>query len=84
VLPDKSKIAMSSTDHDIAFYQQSYYEKRYKAVIINDILRKKYKNDMEGFYDESKKPLDFDFKNNDIEEELLPIYKSSKTWKEFF
>ena len=43
-----------------------------------------YTKDMEGFYDTSKKPLHFDFKNNDIEEELLPLYISSENWKEFF
>jgi len=84
ILPDKSKIAMSSTDHDIAFYQKSYYEKRYGAVLINDMLRKKYIDDMKGFYDSSKKPKLFDFKNHDIEEELLPLYNISENWKEFF
>ena len=83
-LPDESKIAMSSTDHDIAFYQQSYYEKRYGAILINDTLREEYNNDIKGFNDPSKKPIIFDFKNNEIEKELLPLYNSSKTWKEFF
>ena len=84
MLPDGTKIAMNSTEHDMAFYQKSYYEKRYGAILINDRLMEQYTKDMEGFYDTSKKPLHFDFKNNDIEEELLPLYISSENWKEFF
>ena len=83
-LPDGRTIAMSSTDHDIAFYQQSYYEKRYGAILINSELRKDYNKDIKKFEDPSRKPERFDFKNNDIEKELLPLYNSSKNWKEFF
>lgn len=84
ILPDNSKIAMNSTDHDIAFYQKSYYEKRYGAILINDTLREEYTKDMKGFYEAAKKPLEFDFKSREIEEELVPLYNSSDNWKEFF
>lgn len=84
VLPDGQKIAMNSTDHDIAFYQKSYYEKRYGAVLINSDFKKDYDEDIEAFSDKTKKPLLFDFKNNDIEKELMPLYTSSETWKDFF
>ena len=83
-LPDGKKIAMSATDHDIAFYQQSYYERRYGAILMNPIIQKEYDEDMKGFYDISKKPLLFDFKNKDIEDELVPLYDNSVTWKAFF
>lgn len=84
MLPENSKIAMNATDHDIAFYQQSYYEKRYGAILLNDSLNEEYNKDMKGFYDTSKKPPIFDFKSREIEDELLPFYNSSKNWKEFF
>lgn len=84
MLPDGQKIAMNATDHDIAFYQQSYYEKRYNASIINDKIKEEYENNIKGFYDKEKKPLLFDFKNKDIKEELMPLYNSSETWKDFF
>ena len=84
VLPDERLIEISSTDHDIAFYQKSYYEKRYKAELLNNTLQKKYKENIKNFDDPSKKPLLFNFENNDIEKELLPLYNSSTTWKEFF
>lgn len=84
VLPDGQKIAISSTDYDMAFYQQSYYEKRYGAELINSVFKKDYKEDIKAFNDKTKKPLVFDFKNKDIKEELMPLYSSSETWKEFF
>lgn len=83
-LPNGRLIAMNSTEHDIAFYQQSYYEKRYKAELLNNTLQKNYKENIKNFDDPSKKPLEFNFENNDIEKELLPLYNSSTTWKEFF
>ena len=39
---------------------------------------------MKGFNEASKKPILFDFKSNEIKEELMPLYNSSVTWKEFF
>jgi len=84
ILPDDKKVAMNATDHDIAFYQQSYYEKRYGAVLIDAKLNEEYENDKKRFIDKAKKPPLFDFMNNDIEKELMPLYSSSETWKEFF
>jgi hypothetical protein len=84
ILPDGQSIAMSSTDHDLAFYQKSYYEKRYTAILIDEFVKERYYNDLKGFTDVSKKPVIFDFKSNEIEKELLPLYNSSTTWKEFF
>ncbi len=83
-LPDGSLKSVNSTFHDLAFYQQSYYEKRYGAKLINEKIQKQYEEDKKGFTDPLQKPKVFDFGTPEIDMVLGPMYKDSKTWKEFF
>lgn len=83
-LPDGRKVTINSTDHDLAFYQLSYYEKRYGAYLIHEQQKKYYEEAKKGFSDPNKKEGDFDFRQNEIYEALMPLYIKSKTWKDFF
>jgi hypothetical protein len=83
-LPDGSKHDVNLTDHDLAFYQQSYYEKRYSAVLLNKEEQEKYKKSKAFFKDPMKKPPKFHVTNLDLSRELTPLYDEAATWEDFF
>jgi hypothetical protein len=70
------------TLREIAFYQQSYYEKRFGAYLASPELRKIYNERKKGFLE--KPPKEFSFQNKDLNEMLGLIYSESSSWKEFF
>jgi hypothetical protein len=83
-LPNGSNAPINSTLHDLAFYQESYYEKRYKAILTDASQRDEYYKRKGGFLNAAKKPMRFIFGPPDLQEELEPLYLESSTWKEFF
>lgn len=83
-LPDGSKHDVNMTDHDLAFYQMSYYEKRYGAFLLNSQEQPFYEGSKRYFSDTLRKPPNFHFFNLEFSRELRPLYDQTKTWKEFF
>lgn len=83
LLPNDKYYQVNSTDYDLFFYQQSYYEKRYGAILINPDLRRLYEDKKKHFTDPTKKPSEFDFLETKLHEQMTPLYQTSSTWKEF-
>jgi hypothetical protein len=83
LLPNGKYYQVNSTDYDLFFYQQSYYEKRFGAILVNPIMRKLYQESKINFDNLDKKPYSFDFLETKLTEQLLPLYNDTKTWKEF-
>lgn len=81
--PD-GKIKVSLPPYYIAFHNKTWYEDKFKAVIINEEDYKKYKTYMKNMYKENLMPESFNFGNIELNKILYPLYKTSKTWKEFF
>ena len=75
---------MSMMKTSLLLHGQTYYQKKLGAY-------PRYKKDIENIEefiknrkDPSYKPLEFNFNNPELNEELQPIYTSSTTWEEFF
>jgi hypothetical protein len=82
VLDNGNTVGISMLVYEILFHQESYYEKRFGAYLINETMRNLYENSKGGFLD--KPPESFTFNNDDLEVIFRPIYNKSKTWKDFF
>lgn len=83
-LPNGKPAPMSHTDYDLAFYQKSYYEKRYGAILINPTFEEQYQKSKNGFTDPFMKPDFYNFGTIGHNVELIELYKETTTWKEFF
>jgi hypothetical protein len=75
-------VGISMIVYEMLIHQESYYEKRFGAYLLNDTMRSLYEKSKSGFLD--KPPELFSFNNSDLENIFRPIYNESKTWKEFF
>lgn len=75
-------VGISMIVYEMLIHQESYYEKRFGAYLLNDTMRSLYEKSKSGFLD--KPPESFSFNNSDLEVIFRPIYNESKTWKEFF
>jgi hypothetical protein len=83
-LPNGDEARINSTQHDLAFYQKSYYEKKYGAVLSDDIQQEEYNKRKSGFLNPLSKPSRFIFGPQQMNDELALLYTESTTWKEFF
>jgi hypothetical protein len=72
--------AISLALYELAFHQQTWYERHFGANLSIKVLNDLYKKN--GFY--VKKPETYDFKHSMLNEKLSPLYESTSTWKEFF
>jgi hypothetical protein len=68
----------------IALYGKTWYEDKFKATMVNKADYAKYKECIKAINDDRLKPEIFNFGNDTVEEILLPLYKESKNWGEFF
>lgn len=84
VLPDGGLYPMNMTDHELAFYQQTYYERRYGSKFVLKGLQSIYESLLPNFTDPAKKPTVFKFNVSALDDELQSLYLSTRTWKEFF
>lgn len=82
-LPNGKNYRVNSTDYELFFYQKSYYDKRYGATLINPVLRTLYEQSKSFFLNPDKKPNEFNFMEPVLQEQLMPLYKKTNTWKEF-
>jgi hypothetical protein len=82
-LPDGNRYPISNMIYNLLLNGETYYQKKFKAVPLFDEAYPAY----ETFYSSWKsKPLpsSFSFQNNDLSEMLMPIYKRSNNWQQFF
>lgn len=66
----------------LAFHQATWYEYYFDAK-----LEKNYEEYLElkkNFRNPSCKPEQFDFMNDELQHELMPIYSQTNTWEDFF
>jgi hypothetical protein len=81
--PD-GKIKVSLPPYYIAFHNKTWYEDKFKAVMVNETDYEKYKTYIQNMYKEGLMPESLNFGNPQLSDILYPLYKESKTWKSFF
>jgi hypothetical protein len=79
---NNSIVGISLALHELMFRQMTWYERHFKAKLINDDLYKSYIENRNNF--NKKPPIDFDFRNNDLNIALRPVIIVAKSWKDFF
>ena len=73
-------IGVSLALYELAFHRSTWYERHFNSTLKNETLKQLYTKD--GFTN-LKNPV-FNFKHAKLNEELMPIYERTTTWKEFF
>lgn len=81
-LPNNTKIQVPMKAFHIAFHNATWYEYYFGAKLQHD--HEKYKKLKENIYKSENKPKTFNFINEELQEELEPLYKTSRNWHEFF
>lgn len=84
VFPDGNSYAVNMTDHELAFYQDTYYGRRYGATFASKELQREFEALLPNFENPAKKPETFDFLVPALNDELFGLYTAAKTWKVFF
>ena len=82
LLPDNIKANMPMKHFYIAFHGSTWYEYHFGAKLQKD--HEKYMRLKLNLYDPFHKPPHFNFLKEDLQEELEDLYKSSRTWHDFF
>ncbi len=63
--------------------QSTWYEAKFGAYPLDDMQYNSYMKYKQNFRDPTKKPLFFDFGNDDLRNMFDPIYESTSSWAEF-
>ena len=82
-LPDGGTHTVSLKQFYIAFHGGTWYEQTFGARIEESVYEL-YERLKLNMYDSSKKPATYEFGNPSLNEILMPLYLSTKTWHEFF
>lgn len=82
-LSNGSIVGISLAQYEMMFHQQSWYERYFRAYLINPELRKLYLKSKENFNTKPQQQ-DIRFHNKDLSILLPPLLEESATWKEFF
>jgi hypothetical protein len=68
----------------LLFHGKTWYEDKFNAVMCNSEIYKLYREKADSNFDDPlKKPPVFNFMNTEVKETLEPLYRDSKTWREF-
>jgi hypothetical protein len=82
-LPEGGSHEVEMKPFHIAFYRATWYEYYFNAQL--DAGHEEYEALKANFDNPAMKPATFEFGyNQTLKDELEPLYKSSKTWAEFF
>ena len=82
-LPDGNGVPISNMIYNLLLHGETYYQKQFKAVPL-------YEEAIPGstlfykFWNSEPLPDTYSFNNDDLIDILIPIYKKSHTWREFF
>ena len=83
-LPDDSLENMTLSHYYFLYHKgKTWYSDKFGAVHIKPYEKTQYESWLLNFDDPKKKPKTFDFKNDDLNAELEPIWYSTATWSEF-
>ena len=82
--PDGSLRPISLREANFIFHGKTYYEDKFQAVPIfpEDAITMQQFRD--ALHDPAKKPQYFNFKDNSLMLDLIPMYKETSTWWDFF
>lgn len=81
-LPNGKEQQVPMKPFHIAFHGATWYEYYFDAKLKKD--HDKYLRLKENLFRAEAKPATFDFINQELQEELEPLYDGSSTWHEFF
>lgn len=81
-LPNNTTIKVPMKPFYIAFHGATWYEYYFGAKLQHD--HEKYKKLKENMYKSENKPKIFNFINEELQEELEPLYETSINWYDFF
>lgn len=81
-LPEGNSHKVEMKPFYMAFHQSTWYEYYFNAHF--DVNYDKYIALKANFTNPENKPRTFDFGNNSLQEQLLPLYENTSTWAEFF
>lgn len=81
-LPDNTEIKVPMKAFHIAFHGSTWYEYYFDAMLKKD--HHVYLESKKNMYNPYYKPKEFYFINDELQEELEPLYQNTSTWYEFF
>jgi hypothetical protein len=81
-LPDGNQKTVPMKAFHIAFHGSTWYEYYFGANLKKG--HEKYLEAKQGLYNPDTKPNEYFFINEQLQEELDPLFASTKTWDEFF
>jgi hypothetical protein len=79
---DKSVVGISLALYQIMFYGETWYERHFKAQLVNTLLRNAYNDAKRNL--ENAPAMDFDFANDKLNLILRPFLQESSSWRDFF
>lgn len=92
-LEDCSHFTCSSPEGDLkmalpafyfAFHRKTWYEDKFGATLKSPKNREQYERAVANMDNPSKKPREFNFGTNSLNEILMPLYDECATWGTFF
>lgn len=81
-LPDDKEQQVPMKAFHIAFYEATWYEYYFGARLKTDY--DKYCMEKKNMYKSENKPKRFDFINQELQDELEPLYEATSNWYDFF
>jgi hypothetical protein len=81
-LPDGTKRQVPMKIFHIAFHEATWYEYYFGAKLKKNY--EEYCKLKKNMYKSEHKPKEFDFINQELQEELEPLYKATSNWYDFF
>jgi hypothetical protein len=82
-LPNGKVTKISMSKYYILFHRKTWYEAKLNAYPKYSECAATYSKIKENFNNPLNKPAIFDFKNDELETILTPLYDSSETWGKF-
>lgn len=84
LLPDKSSVKMHLSHYYFLFhYGKTWYNDKLRAYPLNVEERHVFDSFTKNFDDPAMKPVTFDFKNEELNQLFMPMWRTTKTWKAF-
>ena len=85
LLPSGEKREIPLSPFSFVFYGQTWYEKKFGAMLVDVGKRTAYMNMKCRLSNPSYKPATYDFRGNkSLQDMLQPLFEKTTTWEEFF
>lgn len=79
---DGSIVGISLALYELMFHRASWYERHFKAVLVNPTFMDMYEKAKDNF--SQKPPANFDFNSNDLNIILREAIVNANSWSDFF